>query len=347
MSKLKVGIVGTGWVSGEYLKAFGQNSQTEIIAICGTSHEKARTIAEEHGLSDIQSFDDYDTFLEESGVDIVTILTPNHLHAEQAIKAANVKKHIVIEKPLATDWFDMLRMQEAVHKNGVKTVVGFVLRFNPLFETAKELIRNETVGEPFYAEFDYMHAITPSYKCYEWSRHKETGGSILQVGGCHAVDGLRWFMQKEAKKVVALSGRYRDDFEQDTTIVFLVEYEDGSIAKVCGSYDNNSPYIFNMKLFGDKGTIINDKLWSSNAFPGQEDWMHIPTTTPDSGDVVTHPFPQLVDHFVDSITNDTPCILDIDEAMKTFEIIEAADRSAAAGGQPINLPLTDGGNDEV
>lgn len=347
MDKLKVGIVGTGWVSGEYIKAFGQNSNAKVTAICGTSHVKAREKAEEYGLSDVQYFDNYDTFLSESGVDIVAILTPNHLHAEQAIKAANAKKHIVIEKPLATNWLDMKRMQEVVHKNGVKTVVGFVLRFNPLFETAKELVRNGTVGNPFYAEFDYMHAITPSYNCYEWSRHTETGGSILQVGGCHAVDGLRWFMQKEAKKVVALSGRYRDDFEQDTTIVLLVEYEDGSIAKVCGSYDNVSPYIFNMKLFGEKGTIVNDKLWSTNTFPGQEDWMHIPTTTPDSGDVVTHPFPQLVDHFIDSILNDTPCIIDIDEAMKTFEIIEAADRSAAAGGVPISLPLMRGVGDEV
>lgn len=339
MDKLKVGIVGTGWVSGEYIKAFGQNPHAKITAICGTSHEKVRAKVEEYGLTDIQSFDDYDTFLAESGVDIVTIVTPNYLHAEQTIKAANAKKHIVIEKPLATDWSDMKKMQEAVHANGVKTVVGFVLRFNPLFETAKELVRNGTVGEPFYAEFDYMHAITPSYNCYEWSRRAETGGSILQVGGCHAVDGLRWFMQKEAKKVVALSGRYRDDFEQDTTIVFIVEYEDGSMAKVCGTYDNVSPYIFNIRLFGDKGTLINDRLWSSTSFPGQEDWMRIPTTAPDSGDVVTHPFPPLVDNFIDSILHDAPCIVDIDEAMKTFEIIEAADRSAAAGGEPISLPL--------
>lgn len=339
MEKLKVGIVGTGWVSGEYMKAFGQNEFVEITAVCGTSHEKAEKIAKEHQLSEVQTFDNYDVFIEESNVDIVTILTPNHLHAEQTIKAANAKKHIVIEKPLATNWNDMKKMQEAVHANGVKTIVGFVLRFHPLFETAKKSIENDIVGEPFYAEFDYMHSIDSSYKCYEWSRHEDTGGSILQVGGCHAVDGLRWFMRKEVRKVIALSGKYRDDFEQDTTIVFLVEYDDGSIAKVCGSYDNVSPYIYNMKLFGEKGTIINNKLWSSSTFPGQEDWMKIPTVTPDSGDVVTHPFPQLVNHFVDTILNNTKCIIDIDEAMKTFEIIEAADRSAAADGIPINLPF--------
>lgn len=341
MDVLKVGIVGTGWVSGEYIRSFSEHPNAKVTAICGTSHEKAQSKAAEYGLTDIQTFDNYDEFLAESGVDIVAVLTPNYLHAEQAIKAAEAKKHIVIEKPLATNWEDMQRMQKVIHANGVKTIVGFVLRFNPLFETAKELVRNGSVGEPFYAEFDYMHAIDPSYKCYDWSRRAETGGSILQVGGCHAVDGLRWFMRKEAKKVVALSGRFRPDFEQDTTIVFLVEYEDRSLAKVTGTYDNVCPYIYNIRLFGEKGTLINDRLWSKTSFPGQEDWIKIPTTAPDSGDVEHHPFPQLVAHFMDHILNDTPCILDIDEAMKTFEIIEAADRSAALGGQPVTLPLKD------
>lgn len=339
--KLKVGIVGTGWVSGEYIQAFQKNSHTVITAISGTSVAKAEAKALEYGLEGASYFDDYDKFLADSGVDIVVIVTPNHLHAEQTIKAAEAKKHIVIEKPLATSWHDMKRMQEAVHRNGVKTIVGFVLRWNPLFETAKQLVEDNVIGEPFYAEFDYMHAITPDYNCYEWSRKEGTGGSILQVGGCHAVDGLRWFMRQEPTEVVALSSRFRDDFEQDTTIVFVVKYENGAMAKVCGSYDNVSPYIYNIKLFGRNGTLVNDRLWSSKTFPGQEDWITIPTTTPDSGDVVTHPFPQEVDHFVDTILNNVPCIIDIDEAMKTFEIIEAADRSAASGGMPISLPLTD------
>ncbi|NLM18633.1 MAG: Gfo/Idh/MocA family oxidoreductase [Clostridiaceae bacterium] len=341
MNKLRVGIVGTGWVSDEYIKAFGQNDHVVISAIVGTTLQKAQQKIDLYNIQDAVAYDDYDSFIERSDVDIVTILTPNYLHAEQAIKAANAKKHIVIEKPLATSWEDMKKIQSAVHNNGVKTIVGFVLRFHPLFEIAKSMVSDGTVGAPFYAEFDYMHSIDDSYSCYKWSINKETAGSILQVGGCHAVDGLRWFMQKEAVAVTALSGRYRNDFEQDTTHVLLVKYEDGTMGKVCGSYDNNSPYIYNLKLFGEKGTIINNKVWSENRFPGQEDWIEIPIITPDSGEVETHPFPPLVDHFVDSIVNNSKCIIDVDEAMKTFEIIEAADRSAIAGGVPISLPLKD------
>lgn len=338
MDMLKVGIIGTGWVSDEYIRSFSMNPHTEVTAICSRSKERAQSKAEEHSLADCSFFDDFDEMLA-SDIDIVCILTPNFQHAEQTIKAAEAKKHIVIEKPIATDWNDMLRMQEAVERNKVKTIVGFVLRWNPLFKTAKNMITRDIIGKPFYAEVDYLHRIDETYHCYDWSKSEETGGSILQVGGCHAVDGLRWFMRQEAKEVVALSGRFRDDFEQDTTITFVTKFADGSLGKVCCSYDVICPYIFNLKLYGDKGTLINDKLWAADSFSGQNKWIDLPVQTPDSGDVSHHPFPDEVNHFVDCILNDTPCIVDLNDAIKTFEIIEAADRSAQNGGKPVSLPL--------
>ena len=341
MEELRVGLVGTGWVSDEYIRAFMLNPHTKIQGICSRSKDRADQKIAQHGLKNCTSYTDYEKMASSKELDIIVILTPNFKHAEQTIIAAESKKHIIIEKPLAVNWNDMKNMQQKIHENGVKTIVGFVLRWNPLFKTAKEMIKQEIIGKPFYAEVDYLHAITPEYPCYTWSVKKETGGSILQVGGCHAVDGLRWFMQQEAVEVTALSGRYRDDFEQDTTVTLITKFEDGTMGKVCCSYDVVCPYIYNVKLFGEKGTLINDKVWSKNTFPGQEDWMTIPTTTPDSGDVSHHPFPDEVNHFVDTILNDTPCIVDIDDAMKTFEIIEAADRSAMNHGRSVKLPLTD------
>jgi predicted dehydrogenase len=341
MNELGVGIVGTGWVSDEYIRSFVMNPHTHIRGICSRSGEKAAGKIAQHRLKDCVPYTDYEKMAASPNIDIMAVLTPNFKHAEQTVIAAEEKKHIIIEKPLAINWDDMKKMQKSVHDNSVKTIVGFVLRWNPLFKTAKEFIKRDVIGKPFYAEVDYLHAITPDYPCYPWSVKKETGGSILQVGGCHAVDGLRWFMQQDAVEVTAMSGRYRDDFEQDTTVTLITKFVDGSMGKVCCSYDVVCPYIYNLKLFGDKGTLINDKVWSKNAFPGQNDWITIPTTTPDSGDVSHHPFPDEVNHFVDTILDDTPCIVDIDDAMKTFEIIEAADRSAMNHGASVKLPLVD------
>lgn len=341
MDTLGVGIVGTGWVSDEYIRSFLMNPHTEVRAICSRSKERAEAKARQHGLTRCAAYEDYELMLKQPDIDIVCVLTPNFMHAEQTILAAQAGKHIVIEKPIAIDWQDMLKMQKAVHEHKVKTIVGFVLRWNPLFQTAQKLIDRDVIGRPFYAEVDYLHRIDETYHCYDWSKTQKTGGSILQVGGCHAVDGLRWFMKEEAVEVIALSGRYRDDFEQDTTITFVAKFASGTMGKVCCSYDVICPYIYNLKLYCDKGTLINDRLWAKEACVGQHDWIHLPVQTPDSGDVSHHPFPDEVNHFVDHILNDTPCIVDLDDAMKTFEIIEAADRSARNGGSPVQLPIKD------
>lgn len=339
MAKMGVGIIGTGWVSGEYIRAFSMNPHTEVVAICSRDKAKAEAKAAEYGLQRCASFTDPEKMMKIPGLDIVCINTPNFLHAEQTILAAENKKHIVIEKPIAIKWDDMKKMKDAVDKAGVVTIVGFVLRWNPLFKTVKKLIETDVLGTIFYSEVDYLHAITPAYLCYPWSVKKETGGSILQVGGCHAVDGLRWFVADDAVEVVALSGRYRPDFEQDTTVTLLARFKNGSLGKVCCSYDVSCPYIYNLEVFGDKGTVRNNALWASKSFPGQEGWITIPTTSPDSGDVTHHPFPGEVDHFVECILNKKKTIVDLDDAVKTFELIEAADRSARQGGKPVSLPL--------
>jgi len=339
VKKLGVGIIGTGWVSGEYIRAFKLNPNTEVVAIASRDKMKAAAKAKEYQLESCWYFTDPEEMMKLPEVDIVCICTPNFMHAEQTIMAASYGKHIVIEKPIAIHWSDMKKMKEAVDKAGVTTIVGFVLRWNPLFMTIKKLQKDNVLGRIFYAEVDYLHRIDENYLCYPWSRKKETGGSILQVGGCHAVDGLRWFIQQEAVEVVALSGRYRSDFEQDTTITFIARFKDGAMGKVCTSYDVHCPYIYNLELFGENGTIRNNHLWSKKSFPGQEDWITIPTTTPDSGDVTHHPFPGEVNHFIDCILKKEKTIVSLDDALKTFEIIEAADRSAQQGGKPISLPF--------
>ncbi len=314
------------------------NSHTEVVAIVSRSKDRGKAKAEEYGLTDYKVYEDYDEALKDPRVNIVTICTPNHLHAEQTIKAADAGKHILIEKPLALTWEDTKAMQEAVNRAGVKTIVSYVLRWNPLFMTAKTLIEQDYLGELFYIETDYFHRVDESYPCYEWTMKESSGGSSLLAGGCHAVDAMRWFMQSEVVEVSAYSTGIRDDLEYDGTLVMILKFANGRIGKISSSYDNISPYIFNVHLFGDKGTLLNNRLWAPTKISEQLDYMEIPVTTPDSGDVTHHPFPNEIDHFVDCILNDKDAITNINDAVKTQEIVHAADLSAKEG-RPVRLPL--------
>lgn len=341
MKRYGVLIVGAGWVSEAHIRAFQKDKRAEIVAIMSRHEEKARAKIRACGLEGkCAVYTDYHKALADPRVDIVVICTPNHLHCEQAIAAAEAGKHVLIEKPAALTWEDSLRMDAAIRKAGVCSLVGYVLHFNPLFETAKSL-QKDFLGEIQYAETDYFHRVEDDIPCYEWNRTAAVGGSSLLAGGCHAVDAMRWFMGEEVETVYAQSARIREDFEFPGTTIVLLRFKSGKIAKVGSSYDFISPYVFNVKLCGTKGTLWNDKLWSPGKICRQLDYVTLPVTLPNSAEVSHHPFPQQASHLLDCIERGTETNCPMSDALKTQEIIAAADLSARLG-EPVRLPLTSG-----
>jgi len=340
MEKLGVGIVGPGWVAGEHAKAYLRNPHVKILAVCGRDEVRTREKAKGWGV-DCTVYTDYGEMIRNPDIDIVSICTPNDLHVEQAVLAAKAGKNMYLEKPIALDLEGLRKVRDAVRKGGVKTIVGFVLRWNPLFMTIKQLIEDKAIGRIFYGEVDYFHGIGPWYKQYEWNVKRAIGGSSLLSAGCHAVDGLRWFVRDEAVEVESYSTHSHSknfEYEYDPTSVTILKFRGGSIGKVASSLECVQPYIFNIMLLGDKGTVRNNQLYSPSKFPGQTGFATIPTILPDSGDVTHHPFQGEIDNLVDCILNDRESHANIEDAVKTHEIILAADMSAAQG-RPVKLPL--------
>ena len=337
MKQYGVLIVGAGWVSSAHIAAFEKDPRAKIVAIMSRRAESAEAQIQTHGLTDCHIYTDYAQALADPRVDIVVICTPNDLHCEQAIAAARAGKHLLIEKPAALQWEDAQRMAKEIEAAGVRSLVGYVLHFNGLFETAKNL-QEKFFGEIQYAETDYFHRVEDDIPCYHWNRTEKVGGSSLLAGGCHAVDAMRWFMQEDVVSVYAQSARIRDDFEFPGTTVVLLRFKSGKIAKVGSSYDFISPYVFNLRLCGTKGTLWNDKLWSPEEISGQLDYVTLPVTLPNSADVSHHPFPQQASHLLDCIEQGVETDCPMSDALKTQEVIAAADISARTG-QPISLPL--------
>jgi len=336
MKKLKVAVVGTGWVSGEHMSAYIQNPNCKLVAVCGRRKEFAERKLKEYSFT-AKIYTNYKEMLENEEIDIVSICTPNNLHPEETIMAAEYKKHILIEKPVALNEDDLNRMLEAVRKNKVKTLVSFVLHWNPLLMTIDKLLKDDTIGHIYYGEVDYFHGIGPWYKQYWWNIKKDIGGSSLLSAGCHAVDALLWFMNKKAVEVFSYSTRSKNpdfkEYEYDPTSVILIRFEDGSIGKVASSLDCKTPYIFNIELFGEKGTIRNNNVFAPHKFPGQTGYITIPTILPDSGDVRHHPFEGEVNYFVNCILDNKKPFPDLEDAAITHRIIFKADQSAKTGGQ--------------
>jgi len=252
-------------------------------------------------------------------------------------------------------------MREAVRKAGVKTVVCFVLRWNPLFETLKALIADDAFGKIYLVETDYQSNIASWWGGFEAARKKETGLSAMLVGGCHALDAARWFAGQDREKaervteVFACRGGWRKgadreynyiaktwskgapSLEYEGVEVLLLKFESGAIGKVSVNFDAIMPYTFPIEIFGDKGSVKDNRIWS-HKFPGQRGWIEIPTILPVTSDVTHHPFQGQMDHFVDCILSGRESHCNLEDAIHTHEIIFAAQKCYETG-QPVALPF--------
>jgi len=336
--KLGVAIHGAGWVAGAHAASWKKNPHVKVVSVSDLDKNRARRLTEVHGL-DCAIRDDYEEVLRDDRLDIVDVTSPSHVHAEQGIAAARAGKHVLVEKPIALSMDENRALRDAVAEAGVKSLAGFVLRWNPAAQTIKSLVDSGALGKLFYLEMDYWHGLGPSHHAWDLHSKRKTGGSTMLLGGCHAVDALRWFAGDEVEEVTAFSNNKKGLFEYDANVVAVMKFRGGALGKTSALFDCEMPYQFNLDLAGSEGTIRDNRVWSKKLFPGQTGWATVPTILPDSADVYHHPFDAEINHFVDCIRQDRQSHSSIADGYRTHELCMAIDRSIEQGGRPVRLPL--------
>ncbi len=334
MNKLGVGIIGCGAVAEEYVKAFQKDERSEVRALVSRHRANAERYRDRYDLAcAIET--EAAPLLRRRDIDIVVVCTPHDSHTKYVVAAAEAGKHVIIEKPVALTVEDVRKQRNAVKANGVKTLVSFVLHWNPLLMTIDRLIEEGAFGDIFMVEVDYMHRIwmTPEQK---WLGSREHSGTAILTGGCHAVDALRWFARSEAEEVSAYQTRTDNPIEYPGTISVNVKFQDGKIGRTITTFDAQMPYRFNIGVYGTEGAIRNNELFAPKLFPGQSDFSRVPCILPDSADVAHHPFVGEVAHFLDCIIEDRRPFPDLEDAAQTQAICFAADLSAESG-RPVKI----------
>jgi predicted dehydrogenase len=333
---LNVAIQGAGNVSTEHIKAYQNNPHTRVVAIGSRTLEGAKKKAAATGV-DCAVYDNYEELLKHPGLDIISICTPPHLHAQECIRAAESGIHVLVEKPVALNQEDVEAMAAAVRKAGVKSAVGFVLRWNPLILTIKKAVSDGWVGQPLLVQADYWHGpqnLRPAGVQRSWE--VLAGGAMVQ-GGCHAMDAARYVLGNERiARVSAVCPEAETKAAKQQTTVSTVTFAGGAVGKVSAGQRFYMPYVFNIEVFGDEGSIRNNRFYSKQ-WPGQHDFLTLPTIVPESGDVDHHPFRRLIDHLVECIQTDTESHNSLEVAINTHAACFAAEHSAAHGSVPVTL----------
>jgi predicted dehydrogenase len=326
MKKLGAAIIGCGWVAEEYVKAFENDERSEVRTLVSRNPANAERYRERYNLKcTIET--DAARMLQQKDVDVVAVCTPHNVHTQYVVAAAEAGKHVIIEKPPALTPEDVVKQRDAVKKNKVKTVVSFVLHWNPLLMIIDHLIEQDALGDVFMVEVDYLHRIW----ALKWYGSLEQSGTALMTAGCHAVDALRWFGRTDVEEVSAYQTKTSNPAEYPGTISINLKFKDGKIGRSTTTFDATMPYRFNIGIYGSEGTLRNNELYAPKLFPGQNDFMKIPCALPDSGDVSHHPFQGEITHFLDCILDDRRPFPDLDDAARTLAVCFAADRSAESG----------------
>ena len=335
-----VAVQGAGNVATEHLKAYIANPHCRVVAIGSRTKEGAAAKARQVGLDPdtIGIYDEYDALLAHPGLQALSICTPHTRHAAETIAAANAGKHILIEKPVALTLAELRAMDAAVTAAGVRTTVGFVLRWNPLVTTAKALLDDGALGQPLYVQTDYWHnGEQGGYPGAKGRLGKGTVSAMLS-GGCHAMDLARYLMGSDIVEVTAHEFTALANVAAPVNQVALVRFANGMSGKVGACTEQWMPYQFNIDILGTDGGLRDDRFYTRK-MPGTLGWSTFPTILPNSGSVSHHPFPGEVNHFIDCIRDGVESHASLRDAVNSHEACFAADRSSAAGGVPVALPL--------
>ena len=200
--QFRIGIIGaTGFIGTPYRREIQASPDARIVALCARRRERLETAAKETGAR--LATHDWREVVDDPHVNLVLVLTPDALHYEPVLAAAEQRKHVFCEKPVGKNVRQAYAMWKAVDDQGLLHYVPFWTRYVPVFRLARQLVAEGRLGAVRSVIYRW-HNPRPLAMPFTWRDDAElsSAGSIADVGS-HAYDTLRFILGEEAKRVLA------------------------------------------------------------------------------------------------------------------------------------------------
>jgi predicted dehydrogenase len=192
-SEIRVGFIGAGWTERIQIPCYRLAGLT-AQAICASRPENARRVASK--LEIPQVFNSWQELIHADTVDLVSIVTPPHLHEEIAIAALRAGKHVICEKPTALNVAEAENMFAAAQAVPAQlAIIDHELRFHPQRAHLRRLVREGYVGTPLSLDLDWLYkrGLDPRQP-WGWIHDADKGGGSLGAIGSHLIDLSRWIV---------------------------------------------------------------------------------------------------------------------------------------------------------
>ena len=201
-ASIQVGIVGTGFIGPAHLEALRRNN-IRVVGLAEQNADLAVEKAKELGIE--KAYPSYESLLADPAIDVVHLATPNYLHYEHAKAALLAGKHVICEKPLSMNSRESGDLVRIAKKSGLVNVINFNIRFYPLAQQAREMVRNGELGELFILQGSYLQDWLLYPTDWNWRLEPELGGTLRAIGdiGSHWLDLLTFITGLKVKEVYA------------------------------------------------------------------------------------------------------------------------------------------------
>jgi predicted dehydrogenase len=338
MDTVGFGLIGTGLWGGLHSRVYAEAQGVELLGVADIVEERAQAVAKEHGAT---AYTDYHELLKDDRIKAVSIVTPDAVHAEIAIAAAEAGKHILCEKPLATTVEEAEAIVAAADKAGVKLMVDFHARWSPVFYKAKQAIEAGEIGEPQHVYYRLSDRISVPTDMLSWAGKS----TVMWFIGSHSIDTVRWLLNDEVTRVYAVAGsRVLKPMGIDTPDYYqaTLTFSSGATAVIENSWimPNTMPNIIDLKLelVGSKGAVYSDSSHNraletytekSASYP---DFLVMPCVYEKQQGFAA----ESIRHFIDCVLEDRELLVTGRDGLIVTKVICAIEESVRTG-QPVDL----------
>lgn len=307
MKKLGVAVIGTGFWGKNHARVFRELPETELLAICDINAERAKAAAHQFG---VKPFKDVGRMLKDESIEAVSVCTWSTSLAKEALKALRAGKHVLVEKPMATNTTQAKKLLETADKEGLHLTVGLLMRFIPGVQYIRNAVENKNVGNPVCAT---------AKRVAQWPERIGDVG-VVKDTAIHDLDVMRYIFNEDPIAVYAKTGSMRNRKFEDYAQIMLT-FEGDKSAFIESNW--LTPYKTRMLIMTGSEAIV--KL----DYITQELTIENAKETVQPRCILQEPLKLELQHFAKCITRkEKPMVTGMD-GLKALQIAEAALRSSA------------------
>lgn len=343
-SKLRVGLIGTGFGKSTQMPGFQARDDLEVVAVCSGHLAKAQATAREYHIPN--AYDDYQAMLARERLDLVSIVTPPYLHEAMTLAALQAGAHVLCEKPMAMDVSEAQAMCDAARAAKRIGMIDHEFRYLPWRAYTQQLVDEGYIGQPYHLNVTSFTTMRSDPKRpFNWWSEAEKGGGMLGAIGSHFVDAIRMFMGEleEVCGFVDTRIQARPEAEtgaprrvtSDDNCAFLARLRNGATASVHLSAVAPVGSGERITLTGSEGTLVlqANKLWGGRRGDAELRELPIPDAFTVEGAGLIGPFKVLLARMIEGIrAGATDVSPSCEEGLRVQRVLDAVRTSSAGAG---------------